>query len=54
MYKYFVGIDPGSSGAITVIGECGDLIISIKMPSTILDAWKSLEFLKAAKVRIPK
>lgn len=43
MIKYFLGIDPGSSGAITILSDEGKIVESFKLLPTILENWRSLE-----------
>jgi hypothetical protein len=43
MYNLFCGIDPGSTGAITIINSDGKILKSVKMPDTLQDAWNVLE-----------
>ena len=42
-YKYFIGIDAGSNGAISIINSEGKLLEIFKIPDTIEETWKSLE-----------
>ena len=37
MIKSYIGIDPGINGGITVINKSGEIVSSIKMPSTSRD-----------------
>lgn len=40
---YVIGLDPGASGGITVIGKDGNIVESVSMPETLADMWSFIE-----------
>lgn len=42
MEKFIIGIDPGKSGGIVMLDECGSVVSCVKMPETPRDLYEHL------------